>query len=313
MALNFTTTIVGDVAILALEGRIIVGESRPLLDKIQELVGKGIKKIVLNVGGVSYIDSAGTGTLLEANQFARSSGAFLRLCHLGGQFRDSLVVPKLITIFGVSDSEADAINAFASPPVYCLCPSCGLASGPSLPCWLPRAHWLPQTCRNEACGARFSIGDSQNPEGIAPISRLSFQTYEKEYFEIEPGNRFFPFKCNIVGRLDLFSSAALQKCWRTIPSPRRVLFDLERTTEANREGRKALIAFLVGKEDGARVTASLEGMSAGQTTLFQGRAHCYRFKADALAALGDVSDTPSWFARVVRESDFFRSDVSHVN
>ena len=157
----------------------------------------------------------------------------------------------------------------------------------------------PQICSNSSCGARFSIADSENPEKIAPISRLIFQTYQEEAFEIRPGSPFAPFKCGIEGRLDLFSSAALQKCWLAIPSPRRVLFDLRRTTEVSEPGRAALIALLASKEDDAKASVSLEGVSPQQMALFHQVGPFYCSEANALAALGDVSDTPSWLARII--------------
>jgi anti-sigma B factor antagonist len=297
MALKFTTHMVGDVSILRLDGRIVLGEESSSLEAIiRSLISDQRRKIILNVANVTFLDSAGNGKLAAAHHYIRSKGGVLKLCHLGGKLLETLQVTKLLSIYDCYYTEADALKSFDSPSLYCFCPACGERCGPS------RTHagyWVEQSCNNPSCGAQFSIGDSQRSKDLASITRLTFQTYQNESFEIRADH---PFKCQILGRLDLFSSSALQKSWLAIPSPRRVVFDLQRTTEINDAGRTALITLLAGKEDGSKATVSLEGLGPEQMAAFPNGAPFFRRMADALKSLGNVSDSPRWQARIIEES-----------
>jgi anti-sigma B factor antagonist len=114
VALKVTSHEVDGVVVLALEGRIVLGEeSTELRDKIKSLLGVGKKKIVLNMGNVTFIDSAGLGALVAAHTSAKTQGALLRLCNLGSKFKEVLQITKLVTVFDVHNTEAEAIRAFA--------------------------------------------------------------------------------------------------------------------------------------------------------------------------------------------------------
>jgi anti-sigma B factor antagonist len=297
MALRFAVSAVGDVTILKLDGRIVLGvESKELRARIKSLLGENRRKILLNLNDVTFVDSAGNGVMVAIHHSALSSGALLKLCHLSRKLQEGWQISKLLTVFDVYSTEADALKSFEFPPVYCLCPICGARCGPSL---LRGSRWAQQSCNDPGCSAQFTVRISQTPEDFASITKLTFQTYEKEFFEIDPG---VPFTCRIWGRLDLFSSSALQKCWLALPSPRRVVFDMHRATEINEAGRTALMTLLAGKGDGSKVTISLDGLNREQVAAFPDAAPFYQHMTDALNALGDVSDTPRWLARISEES-----------
>lgn len=113
MALKMSERDVDGVAVLALEGRIVLGEeSNALREKIKSLLASGKKKIVLNMSNVTYIDSAGLGTLVAAHHSAKTQGSGLRLYNLGAKFQEVLQVTKLLTVFEVFDSESLAIQSF---------------------------------------------------------------------------------------------------------------------------------------------------------------------------------------------------------
>lgn len=117
MALKMTTREVDGVAVVALDGRIVLGEeSNALREKVKSLVAEGKKKIVLNMENVSFIDSAGLGTLVAAHHSAKGQGASLRLCHLGAKFSEVLQITKLMTIFEVYNTEAEAVASFTTSP-----------------------------------------------------------------------------------------------------------------------------------------------------------------------------------------------------
>jgi len=105
---------VDGVSVVALEGRIVLGEeSNALRERIKSLLAANQKKIVLNMDNVTYIDSAGLGTLVAAHTSAKSQKAGLKLSNLGSKFQEVLQVTKLLTVFDVYDSEAAAIGSFS--------------------------------------------------------------------------------------------------------------------------------------------------------------------------------------------------------
>ncbi len=114
MALKMTNREVDGVAVVGLEGRIVLGEeSNALRERVKSLLANNKKKIVLNMDNVTYIDSAGLGTLVAAHHSAKSQGATLKLSNLGSKFQEVLQVTKLLTVFDVLPSEADAIRSFS--------------------------------------------------------------------------------------------------------------------------------------------------------------------------------------------------------
>jgi len=101
------------VTIVDLSGRITLGEGSVILrDTIRDLVGKGSKKILLNLGDVTYIDSSGIGELVSAFTTVRNQGGELKLLNLTKKVHDLLQITKLYTVFDVKDDEATAISAF---------------------------------------------------------------------------------------------------------------------------------------------------------------------------------------------------------
>ena len=97
-----------------LSGRIKLGEGSSVLrDTVKDLLSKGHKNILLNLGEVSYIDSSGIGELVAAFTSVRNQGGELKLLHLTRKIHDLLQITKLYTVFDVKDDEATAISAFA--------------------------------------------------------------------------------------------------------------------------------------------------------------------------------------------------------
>ena len=113
MALRITSREVDGVSVIEMEGRIVLGEeSNALRERVKGLLADNKKKIVLNMGNVTYIDSAGLGTLVAAFHSARTQGATLKLSNLGTKFQEVLQVTKLMTVFEVFDTEAAAVQSF---------------------------------------------------------------------------------------------------------------------------------------------------------------------------------------------------------
>ena len=114
MALNITSGEVNGVDVVWLDGRIVLGEETIVLrEKVKRLLGEGKKKLVLDLKKVTFIDSSGLGALVAAHMSAKSTGATLRLCNLGSGASELLQLTRLVTIFEVSKSEADAVSSFS--------------------------------------------------------------------------------------------------------------------------------------------------------------------------------------------------------
>ena len=113
MSMKSSTRQVNGITIVDLSGRITLGEGSVLLrDIVRDLVTKGQRKILLNLGDVTYIDSSGIGELVSAFTTVRNQGGDLKLLNLTKKVHDLLQITKLYTVFDVKDDEAAAVAAF---------------------------------------------------------------------------------------------------------------------------------------------------------------------------------------------------------
>ena len=114
MSVKLNTRQVGDVSVVDVAGRITLGEgSSALRDTLRDMVTKDRKKILLNLGEVSYIDSSGIGELVSGFTSVTNNGGQLKLLNLNKRVRDLLQITKLYTVFDVHEDEAAAIRSFA--------------------------------------------------------------------------------------------------------------------------------------------------------------------------------------------------------
>lgn len=114
MALKMSQSEVDGVTVVALDGRIVLGEEgNALREKVKGLLAEGKKKIVLNVSKVTFVDSAGLGVLVASHHTAKKEGASMRLCHLDNKFQQVLQITKLMTLLGISSTEAEAVASFS--------------------------------------------------------------------------------------------------------------------------------------------------------------------------------------------------------
>jgi anti-sigma B factor antagonist len=106
--------IAGDVAVVKVTGEISLNKGGDVLlkDKIQSLLQQGHRKMVLDLGNVSYVDSAGLGQLVQVKTTATQNGGALKLLNLTKRLKDLLVVTKLLTVFDSFDNEAEALASF---------------------------------------------------------------------------------------------------------------------------------------------------------------------------------------------------------
>jgi anti-sigma B factor antagonist len=112
MSLDIRETDREGIAILALKGRLTVGEASIIRDKVQELLAKGRNNIIFDLGQVDYIDSTGLGSMVICFTTIKKSGGALKLLNLNKRNIELLLLTKLHTIFEVFSDEQDAVNSF---------------------------------------------------------------------------------------------------------------------------------------------------------------------------------------------------------
>ena len=109
---------VGDATVIDVQGRITVGEGNVALREIvRDLADKGVKRVVLNLGGVTYIDSSGLGELVKTHTTIQNKGGELRLANLNKPVNDLLHMTRLSTVFDIQKDEASAIQSFGGQSV----------------------------------------------------------------------------------------------------------------------------------------------------------------------------------------------------
>ncbi len=116
MALQIVENETEGVTVLQLTGRVTLGqESNQLRTRIKELLAQGKTRIILDLASVTYIDSAGLGTLVAGYTSAQSQGASIKLANLTKKFNEQLHITKLVTVFDVYNSVPDALKSFGPP------------------------------------------------------------------------------------------------------------------------------------------------------------------------------------------------------
>lgn len=104
---------VEDVCIVELKGKLTLGGGDVQLRQLtQDLLERGEKKILFDLGGVKYMDSAGTGELVSAYTSCNNRGASLKLLNLSSKVRDLLMFTQLISVFEDYSDTAEAVHSF---------------------------------------------------------------------------------------------------------------------------------------------------------------------------------------------------------
>ena len=114
MALRIGRRDVGSVTILDLTGKLAGEAGETLADRIDDLIDAGRAGLILNLQGVTFIDSAALGGLLSKRTAVMKAGGQLRLLNLTERVWDLMVTTKLELVFETFSSEADALEAFGS-------------------------------------------------------------------------------------------------------------------------------------------------------------------------------------------------------
>jgi anti-sigma B factor antagonist len=105
----------GSIVVLDLKGRLVLGDGDRLLkDKVNSLIFEGQRQIVLNLGDLSFMDSAGLGELVAAHASVTKAGGRIKVANLTKRVSDLLTITKVVTVFDVYDSEAEALRSLAT-------------------------------------------------------------------------------------------------------------------------------------------------------------------------------------------------------
>ncbi len=106
---------VGSVVVLDLHGKLVLGDGSGLLkDKVNSVVLQGQKQILLNLGGISYMDSAGLGELVASHTTVTRAEGQVKVANLTKRVSDLLAITKVLTVFDVHETEDAALNAFTA-------------------------------------------------------------------------------------------------------------------------------------------------------------------------------------------------------
>jgi anti-sigma B factor antagonist len=104
---------VGNVTIIDITGRRVASDNPGRLkDKVTSLIFQGNKKIVLNLGNVTYVDSSGLGEMVACHGSAVRGGGEVKLANAGKKINDLLIMTKLLTVFDAHDTEDAAVRSF---------------------------------------------------------------------------------------------------------------------------------------------------------------------------------------------------------
>ncbi len=115
--MRISERMIGNVVIVDVSGKITLGDmgDAQLKDKMRSLVQQGHKNVLLNLGDVPYVDSAGLGEIVQAYATVNKNGGSLKLVNTTKRIKDLLSITKLLTVFDTFDSEAEAVTSFSAP------------------------------------------------------------------------------------------------------------------------------------------------------------------------------------------------------
>ena len=108
------TEMEGDVAVVHVAGKLMGGpESENLRNEVKTLIDDGVRKFVINLHGVPWINSTGLGALMAVYTSVQRSEGALALCHVSDRIQSLFMITKLLTIFDTYPSEEEAVKSFA--------------------------------------------------------------------------------------------------------------------------------------------------------------------------------------------------------
>ena len=112
--MNITESTIKDITVLDLDGNLVIGGNKEFRQRITAIVNSDVRKLIVNLAGVQYMDSSGLGELISCYTAMQQVSGHLRLLHLSHRLHHLLVITKLITVFETFDSESAAVASFTA-------------------------------------------------------------------------------------------------------------------------------------------------------------------------------------------------------
>ena len=112
MPLDIVESVREDITVLSLKGRLTLGESNLIREKVTQLSAAGKFKVVIDLSNVEYIDSTGLGILVICFTSLKKQGGALKLVNPNKRNVELLLLTKLHTVFEVFNEVPDAVNSF---------------------------------------------------------------------------------------------------------------------------------------------------------------------------------------------------------
>jgi len=113
MPLYIVEKLMSGIIVLGMRGRITLGrETETLRSKIKQLIDAGSRRLILDLGEITYIDSVGLGTLVASLTSMRKQGGDLKLLRLPQGVHQLLQITRLVTVFEIHNSLESALQAF---------------------------------------------------------------------------------------------------------------------------------------------------------------------------------------------------------
>ena len=101
----------GSVAIMTISGEIDLYNAAEVKEAIQKFVDEKKYKVIVNMGGVSYVDSSGIGSLISSFSNLKKFQGSLRICNVAGSVRKVFELTRLTSFFDIDDTEEDSLAA----------------------------------------------------------------------------------------------------------------------------------------------------------------------------------------------------------
>jgi anti-sigma B factor antagonist len=195
--------------------------------------------LLIDFAMVQYLGSAATGKLINLKKKARRNPTRFVLCRLHPDLLEVFRMSRLDMVFAIFEHRETALAALANMIlVGCPLDQCGGWARSDLAGVLAVGHEL--RCSN--CNSRFRTWPQGGSVKVGELSHALIESVSCHTYDDECINLSFTWgtRIAIIGRLDLFASEALERVWRTVPPPRRIVLDLRQTTEWSRRGLDAL-------------------------------------------------------------------------
>ena len=297
---------IGDIIVVSFVDKKILDEQNIQIigEQLFDLVDKdGYRKMVLNFSNVEFISSAAWGKLLTLNRKIQVTRGRLVLCNLTREIYEVTEINKTNKWFLIVKSEDDALDAFSGRAIETTCPVHGCHSCVSSTAHLAfvapdyHANWQ-QEC--PACNSTFwtTIKRLPGPEGTeGKVRRVTLPTYDGERINIFLENhwtgssRWYGYRIEVAGRLDLLVSEVLLRACLSLPEPRRAILDFRTTTDLTAQGVDALGRMFPIEGESPLATILIDSNRASKLAQQVTALRVNSTAEEAIQALGHVSES----------------------